>query len=155
MSPSREPRHAARHRDAVTDGAHKALSIPHVRQVTCKCDARCSHRALVRPLHMRSFPCIRTHTAETDMERNANDNFGNQNSGDSTTGSFASGTGSQTGSQGGSQGSTSSGSYGAGAPNVSGSTGSAGSSDASFSRGTMADSGNLADRAKDIASSAG
>jgi hypothetical protein len=89
------------------------------------------------------------------MERNANDNFGNQNSGDSTTGSFASGSGSQTGSQGGSQGSTSSGSYGAGAPNVSGSTGSAGTSDASFSRGTMADSGNLADRAKDIASSAG
>ena len=86
------------------------------------------------------------------MERNANDNFGNQNTGDSTTGSFASGSGSQVGSQGGSQGSPSSGSYGAGAPNVSGSTG---SSDASFSRDSMADSGNLTDRAKNIASSAG
>lgn len=89
------------------------------------------------------------------MERNANDNFGNQNTGDSTTGSFASGSGSQVGSQGGSQGSPSSGSYGAGAPNVSGSTGSTGSSDASFSRDSMADSGNLTDRAKNIASSAG
>lgn len=89
------------------------------------------------------------------MERNANDNFGNQNTGDSTTGSFASGSGSQVGSQGGSQGSPSSGSYGAGAPNVSGSTGSTGSSDASFSRDSMADSGNLTDRAKNIASTAG
>ena len=89
------------------------------------------------------------------MERNANDNFGNQNTGDSTTGSFASGSGSQVGSQGGSQGSPSSGSYGAGAPNVSGSTGSTGSSDASFSRDSMADSGNLTDRAKSIASTAG
>jgi len=89
------------------------------------------------------------------MERNANDNFGNQNSGDSTTGSFASGSGSQVGSQGGSQGSPSSGSYGAGAPNVSGSTGSTGSSDASFSRDSMADSGNLADKAKSMASTAG
>ena len=89
------------------------------------------------------------------MERNANDNFGNQNTGDSTTGSFASGSGSQVGSQGGSQGSPSSGSYGAGAPNVSGSMGSTGSSDASFSRDSMADSGNLTDRAKNIASSAG
>lgn len=89
------------------------------------------------------------------MERNANDNFGNQNTGDSTTGSFASGSGSQVGSQGGSQGSPSSGSYGAGAPNVSGSTGSTGSSDASFSRDSMADSGNLADKAKNIASTAG
>lgn len=85
------------------------------------------------------------------MERNANDNFGNQNTSDSTTSSFGAGSGSQ----GGSQGSPSSGSYGAGAPNVSGSTGSTGSSDASFSRDSMADSGNLADKAKNIASSAG
>jgi len=85
------------------------------------------------------------------MERNANDNFSNQNTGDSTTGSF----GSSTGSQGGSQGSQASGSYGAGAPNVSGTTGSTGTSDASFSRDTMADAGNLADRAKNIASTAG
>jgi len=92
------------------------------------------------------------------MERNSNDNFGSQNTSDSTTGSFASGSGSQVGSQGGSQGSPSSGSYGAGAPNVSGSTGSTGSSstdDASFSRNTMGESGNLADRAKDMASTAG
>jgi ElaB/YqjD/DUF883 family membrane-anchored ribosome-binding protein len=81
------------------------------------------------------------------MERNANDNFSNQNTGDSTTG----GLGSSTGSQGGSQG----GSYGAGAPNVSGTTGNTGTSDANFSRDTMGDTGNLADRAKNIASSAG
>ena len=91
------------------------------------------------------------------MERNANDNLGSQNTGDSTTGSF----GASTGSQGGSQGSQASGSYGAGAPNVSGTTGSSGStgstggSDASFSRDTMADAGTLGDRAKNIASSAG
>lgn len=93
------------------------------------------------------------------MERNANDNFGNQNTGDSTTGSFASGTGSQVGSQGGSQGSPSSGSYGAGAPDVSGSMGSssgASTDDASFSRGSMGgDAGNLTDRAKNMASNAG
>ena len=89
------------------------------------------------------------------MERTANDNLGSQNTGDSTTGSFASGSGSQVGSQGGSQGSPSSGSYGAGAPNVSGSTGSSGTSDASFSRDSMADSGNMADRAKNMASTAG
>jgi ElaB/YqjD/DUF883 family membrane-anchored ribosome-binding protein len=87
------------------------------------------------------------------MERNANDNFGNQNTGDSTTGSFASGTGAQVGSQGGSQGSPASGSYGAGTPDVSGTRGT--TDDASFSRDTMADTGNLADRAKNIASSAG
>jgi len=110
------------------------------------------------------------------MERNANDNLGSQNTGDSTTGSFASGSGSQVGSQGGSQGSPSSGSYGAGAPDVAGgyggsSTGGSmtgsgiggaggmgsntGASDASFSRDSMADSGNLADRAKNMASTAG
>lgn len=84
------------------------------------------------------------------MERNANDNFGSQNTSDSTTGSF--GSGSQVGSQGGSQGSPSSGSYGAGTPNVSGTRG---TDDASFSRDTMADSGNLADKAKSMASTAG
>ena len=90
------------------------------------------------------------------MERNANDNFGSQNTGDSTTGSFASGTGSQVGSQGGSQGSPASGSYGAGTPDVSGTTGSLSSDDASFSRGSMGgDSGNLTDKAKSFASTAG
>lgn len=87
------------------------------------------------------------------MERNANDNFSNPNTGDSTTGSFASGTGSQVGSQGGSQGSPASGSYGAGTPDVSGTRGA--TDDASFSRDTMADTGNLADRAKNMASTAG
>lgn len=82
------------------------------------------------------------------MERN--DNLGSQNTSDSTTGSFASG--SQVGSQGGSQGSPASGSYGAGAPNVSGTSS---TDDASFSRDTMADGGNLSDKAKNIASSAG
>jgi ElaB/YqjD/DUF883 family membrane-anchored ribosome-binding protein len=99
------------------------------------------------------------------MERNANDNLGSQNTGDSTTGSFASGTGSQVGSQGGSQGNASGAGYGGsstggsmtgsgigGAGSMGGSTGAA---DASFSRDTMADSGNLADRAKNIASTAG
>lgn len=87
------------------------------------------------------------------MERNANDNLGTQNTGDSTTGSFASGTGSQVGSQGGSQGSPASGSYGAGTPDVSATTG---TDDASFSRGSMGgDSGNLTDKAKSFASSAG
>jgi ElaB/YqjD/DUF883 family membrane-anchored ribosome-binding protein len=64
------------------------------------------------------------------MERNANDNLGSQNSGESTTSTFGAGTGSQAGSQG--------------SP-----------SDASFSRDTMADTGNLADRAKNAASTAG
>jgi ElaB/YqjD/DUF883 family membrane-anchored ribosome-binding protein len=64
------------------------------------------------------------------MERNANDDLGSQNSGESTTSSFGAGTGSQAGSQG--------------SP-----------SDASFSRDTMADTGNLADRAKNAASTAG
>ena len=91
-------------RDAATGGGCQRTMHTIVRQVTCVRDARCSHRALVRPLHMLGVPCIRTHTAETDMERNSNDNFGNQNSSGSTTGS-----------------------YGAGAPNVSGSTGSTGS----------------------------
>ena len=100
------------------------------------------------------------------MERNANDNFGSQNTGDSTTGSFASGSGSQVGSQGGSQGGQASGGGYGGAGTGGSMTGSGiggaggmgsntGSSDASFSRDSMADSGNLADRAKDIASSAG
>jgi ElaB/YqjD/DUF883 family membrane-anchored ribosome-binding protein len=79
------------------------------------------------------------------MERNADENFGSQNSGDSTSGS---GLGAGSGSQTGSQGSSTSG-YGAGA-------GSSTSGDASFSRsGTSEQSGGIADRAKNIAGSAG
>jgi ElaB/YqjD/DUF883 family membrane-anchored ribosome-binding protein len=78
------------------------------------------------------------------MERNADENFGSQNSGDSTSGS---GLGAGSGSQTGSQGSSTSG-YGAGASSTSG--------DASFSRsGTSEQSGGIADRAKNIAGSAG
>ena len=83
------------------------------------------------------------------MERNANDNFGSQNSGDSTTGSFGAGSGSQAGSPG----SPSSGGFGA--SSTGGLNTGDGASDASFSRDTMADSGNLADRAKSAASTAG
>ena len=64
------------------------------------------------------------------MERNANDTFGSQNSSESTTGSMSGG-------------------------GLDGSMGSTGTADASFSRDTMADSGNLADRAKSAASTAG
>lgn len=66
------------------------------------------------------------------MERNANDNFDSQNSGSSTTGGLG-------------------GSGLDGSPGLSGT----GPSDASFSRDTMADGGNLADKAKDAASQAG
>jgi ElaB/YqjD/DUF883 family membrane-anchored ribosome-binding protein len=64
------------------------------------------------------------------MERNANDTFGSQNSGESTTGSLGGG-------------------------GLDGSMSNTGTADASFSRDTMADSGNLADRAKNVASTAG
>ena len=77
------------------------------------------------------------------MERNANDNFSSQNSGESTSGgSFGAGAGSQTGSQGSS---------------TSGSTGGAGAgtSDAGFSRGSSEQAGGVADRAKNIAGTAG
>jgi ElaB/YqjD/DUF883 family membrane-anchored ribosome-binding protein len=93
------------------------------------------------------------------MERNANDNFGGQTSGESTSGGSY-GAGSQGGSQGGSLGGSGSGyggDTGAHTGTGSGSMGGSGTggSDASFSReGSGGDSG-LADRARNVASNAG
>jgi len=94
------------------------------------------------------------------MERNANDNFGEQNSG-ASGGGFG-GTSGQ-GSQAGSQGSTASGAGGFGGSTAGtggagglGGTGSyGGTSDASFSRDTSTDAGGLADRAKSALGTAG
>jgi len=84
------------------------------------------------------------------MERNANDTFGNQNSGDATTGGGFGSTGG-TGSQAGSQGTNASGTGGFGG-STGGSTGTGGgyggTSDASFSRDTGGESGGVADRAR-------
>jgi len=83
------------------------------------------------------------------MERNANDSFGNQNSGDATSGGFG-GTGG-TGSQAGSQGTNASGTGGFGGStgaNMGTSGGYGGTSDASFSRDTGGDAGGIADRAR-------
>jgi ElaB/YqjD/DUF883 family membrane-anchored ribosome-binding protein len=78
------------------------------------------------------------------MERNANDTFGNSNTGESSSGGM--GTGSA-----GSANSPSS--FGAGASG--GGTGGTGTSDASFSRDSSTDAAGLADRAKSAASTAG
>lgn len=76
------------------------------------------------------------------MERNANDTFGNQNTGDASTGAGFGGT-SGTGSQAGSQGANASGTSGLG----SGTGG--GTSDASFSRATGTETGGgMTDRAR-------
>jgi ElaB/YqjD/DUF883 family membrane-anchored ribosome-binding protein len=80
------------------------------------------------------------------MERNANDTFGNSNTGESSSGSYGTGTGSA-----GSANSPSS--FGAGASG--GGTGGTGTSDASFSRDSSTDAAGLADRAKSAASTAG
>lgn len=87
------------------------------------------------------------------MERNANDNFGDQNSG---------GIGGQ-GSQAGSQGGTASGAGGfggstagaGGAGGMGGTGGYGGTSDASFSRDVGSESGGMADRAKSAMGTAG
>ena len=79
------------------------------------------------------------------MERDSNDTFGSSNSGDSSSGSYGSGTGSA-----GSANSPAS--FGA---SSTGTSGISGTSDASFSRDTSADSSGLADRAKNVASTAG
>jgi ElaB/YqjD/DUF883 family membrane-anchored ribosome-binding protein len=84
------------------------------------------------------------------MERNANDTFGNQNSGDAASGGGFGGTGG-TGSQAGSQGTNASGTGGFGGntgANMGTSGGYGGTSDASFSRDTGADAGGVADRAR-------
>ena len=94
------------------------------------------------------------------MERNANDNFGEQNSG-ASGGGFGGTTGQ--GSQAGSQGSTASGTGGfggstagsAGAGGMGGAGSYGGTSDASFSRDASTDSAGLADRAKSALGTAG
>jgi ElaB/YqjD/DUF883 family membrane-anchored ribosome-binding protein len=82
------------------------------------------------------------------MERNANDNFGNQNTSDATSGAGFGGT-SGAGSQAGSQGTSASGTGGFGG-STGGNTGTGGfggTSDASFSRDTSSETGGIADRA--------
>lgn len=76
------------------------------------------------------------------MERNSSETFGSQNSGESTSGSFGTGSGSA-----GSANSPSS--FGAGSG-----SGSTGTADASFSRESSSDASGLADRAKGAASTA-
>jgi hypothetical protein len=78
------------------------------------------------------------------MERNANDNFGSSNTGESSS------TGYGTGSAGSANSPSS---FGAGAST--GGMGGAGTSDASFSRDSSTDAAGLADRAKNAASTAG
>jgi ElaB/YqjD/DUF883 family membrane-anchored ribosome-binding protein len=70
------------------------------------------------------------------MERNANDTFGNQNTGETSSGAggFGGGTGGNTGTSG----------YGAGT----GAAGGSGTADTSFSRDTSNESGGIADRAR-------
>src|SRR5258705_2429053 len=68
-----------------------------------------------------------THIAERDMERNANDTFGNQNTSDASSGAGFGGTSGQS-AQAGSQGGTASG---------------AGVADASFSRDTSSEPSNV------------
>jgi ElaB/YqjD/DUF883 family membrane-anchored ribosome-binding protein len=89
------------------------------------------------------------------MERNANDNFGNQNSNDASSGAGFGGTSGQP-SQAGSQGGTASGTGGfaGGTSGTTGTGGYGGTSDASFSRDTTTESGGIADRAKSAASTA-
>jgi hypothetical protein len=80
------------------------------------------------------------------MERNANDNFGNQTSSDATSGAGFGGTSGQ-GSQAGSQGGTASGTGGYGGSTASGTGGYGGTSDSNFSRDAAGETGGLADRA--------
>ncbi|MEO6525380.1 MAG: hypothetical protein ABIP93_02015, partial [Gemmatimonadaceae bacterium] len=90
------------------------------------------------------------------MERNANDNFGDQNSGDSSTGGGFGGTTGQ-GSQAGSLGSTASGFGGstAGAGGMGGTSEHGGMDDASFSRDAATEPAGIADRARNALGTAG
>lgn len=84
------------------------------------------------------------------MERNANDTFGNQSTGDSSTGAGFGGT-SGTGSEAGSQGANASGTggLGGGTSGTTGAGGYGGTSDASFSRDTSAQTAaGITDRAR-------
>ena len=83
------------------------------------------------------------------MERNANDNFGNQNTSDASSGAGfggASGAGSQAGSQG--SGASGTGGLGGNTGADTGTGGYGGTSDASFSRDAGAESGGMADKAR-------
>lgn len=82
------------------------------------------------------------------MERNANDNFGNQNTSDASSGAGfdgASGTGSQAGSQSGASGT---GGFGGSTGANTGTGGYGGTSDASFSRDAGAEGAGMADKAR-------
>ena len=82
------------------------------------------------------------------MERNANDTFGNQNSGDASSGGGFGGTGGA-GSQAGSQGTNASGTGGfGGSTGNTGTGGYGGTSDASFSRDASTESGGIADKGR-------
>ena len=83
------------------------------------------------------------------MERNANDTFGNQNSGEASSGAGfggASGAGSQAGSQG--AGASGTGGFGGSTGANTGTGGYGGTSDASFSRDAGGESGGIADKAR-------
>ena len=80
------------------------------------------------------------------MERNANDNFGTQNSSDASSGAGFGGTSGQ-GSEAGSQGGAASGTGGYGGSTPSGTGGYGGTADSNFSRDTTAQSSGIADRA--------
>jgi hypothetical protein len=81
------------------------------------------------------------------MERNANDTFGTSNTGESTSGSYGSGTGSA-----GSANSPAS--FGAGASGSVTDSASTGPADASFTRDASTDASGLAERAKSAATTA-
>jgi ElaB/YqjD/DUF883 family membrane-anchored ribosome-binding protein len=88
------------------------------------------------------------------MERNANDNLGNQNTSDASSGAGFGG--SSVGSQGGSQGSASGAGFGGSGSGTTGTdaygggsmSGASSPADASFSRDTSTESGGITDRAK-------
>jgi ElaB/YqjD/DUF883 family membrane-anchored ribosome-binding protein len=80
------------------------------------------------------------------MERNANDNFGNQNTGDASSGAGFGGAGSQAGSQG--AGASGTGGFGGSTGANTGTGGYGGTSDASFSRDAGSESGGIADKAR-------
>jgi hypothetical protein len=80
------------------------------------------------------------------MERNANDNFGSQNTGDASSGAGIGGAGSQAGSQGSSASGT--GGFGGSTGANTGTGGYGGTSDASFSRDAGSEGGGIADKAR-------
>src|SRR3982750_1371040 len=101
-------------------------AVPHL-HVPSSPHLRANRHALCTPHESMQW----THIAERDMERNANDTFGNQNSSDASSGAGFAGTTGQA-SQAGSQG----------------------TADASFSRDTSNEA-NLGDRARSALTDAG